>query len=669
MGMRCTFQSALGDKLLVRNMSGVEAVSRPFEFSGYLASKDADIDLKTLIGKEAAFRFEPEHGAARWFHGLVIRFTYAGRNDQHSDYGVTLVPTLWRLSQKANHRIFQQKSAIDIVKILLGEGGVTRVQYELQGSPPVREYCVQYRETDLEFVSRLLEEEGIHYFFRHDAGGHTMIVSDSSKTAPVCPEMPKCKHLSGVESDRSEGVVEDWQATQALLTGRSASTDYDFTAPQKSLLVGKTGNGLPDAATLERFEYPGLYADSGGGERLAAIRVEGFEADTVSVHGRGTCHGMMGGHSFELSEHPRGDFRGKRFVLLQVAHSIDQGTLLQAGSAAGAEAGYSNSFVAMPMTTPYRPQRSTARPVIAGTQTARVVGPAGEEIYTDEFGRVKVQFHWDREGRRDEKSSCWIRVAQGWAGQGYGMFSLPRIDQEVVIAFLEGNPDRPLIVGSVYNREQSTPYELPGRKTLSTWKSNSTKGGGGANEIRIEDQKGAEQLLFHAEKDQDVRVKNDRREWIGKDTHLHVVKDRLEQIDNDHHEKIGRHRHVEVAKDDHLKITGKQAVEIAESQSLTIKGDVIHVFKKSHSQETTKDYYLKAKQIVIESTTGITLVCGGSSVVIDSAGVTVKGSLVSIDGAMVKIASGPGSPPQSGSAGSAVPPTAPKQPAEARKPE
>jgi type VI secretion system secreted protein VgrG len=278
-----------------------------------------------------------------------------------------------------------------------------------------------------------------------------------------------------------------------------------------------------------------------------------------------------------------------------------------------------------------------------------------------------VQFHWDREGKRDQDSSCWIRVSQTWAGKSWGAFFLPRVGQEVRVEFLDGNPDRPLVTGSVYNGIQKTPYELPAHKNRATLKSDSTKGGGGSNELRFDDTKGKEQVFSHAQKDLDLRVEEELREWIGKTLHRVVDKDLLERVANDLHQKIGRHRQVEVAKDDHLKVQGKQSIEVADSVSLTVKGDCISAIKGDHCEQTTRDYYLKAKQIVLEALQGITIKCGGSSIVIDAAGVTVKGALVTLDGSIVKIASGPGSPPMSGAAQSPAPPDPPRSAREARK--
>ena len=327
---------------------------------------------------------------------------------------------------------------------------------------------------------------------------------------------------------------------------------------------------------------------------------------------------------------------------------------------------YDCTFTVIDSQQPYRAPRVTPKPLIQGPQTAIVVGQSGEEIWTDEYGRVKCQFHWDRYGQADENSSCWIRVAQVWAGKKWGAIYTPRIGQEVIVEFLEGDPDRPIITGRVYNGNTMPPYELPAHKTLSGIKSSSSKSGGGFNEIRFEDKKGEEQIFVHAEKNQDIRVKNDRFEWIGQQRHLIVKNDKLERIEHNRHEIVDHDHLEEIGNDRNVKVSGKEALEVGASHSFTVKGDVIEVFKANHSESTTGNYYLKAAGVVIEATSGITLKCGGSNVVIDPSGVTVKGPLITLDAsAFVNINSGPGSPAVPGQAGRAVAPAAPDKAMEA----
>jgi type VI secretion system secreted protein VgrG len=372
---------------------------------------------------------------------------------------------------------------------------------------------------------------------------------------------------------------------------------------------------------------------------------------TAGSEARGICVGC----TFTFAEHTRDD-QNRQYLITSANYNIDAGDFYSQEKSSPCS--YSCSFAAIDATKQFRSMRITPKPSIPGPQTAIIVGPSGEEVHTDEYGRVKVQFHWDRHSQADENSSCWIRVAQLWAGKKWGAMYIPRIGQEVIVEFLEGDPDQPIITGRVYNGQAMPPYVLPTNKTMSTLKSNSSKTGQGFNEIRFEDNKGSEQIFIHAEKNIDIRVKNDRFETIANDRHLHVERDKFEHVDNNRDEKVDADHKEEIGKDRHLKITGKEAKEIGDSKSLTVTGDVIEAFRANHSEQTTQNYYLKAMGIVIEAMQGITLKCGGSSVVLDPASVTVKGTMVTIDGGMTKINSGPGSPPTAGQAGSVVAPAA-----------
>ncbi|MCZ6678718.1 MAG: type VI secretion system tip protein TssI/VgrG, partial [Candidatus Poribacteria bacterium] len=310
---------------------------------------------------------------------------------------------------------------------------------------------------------------------------------------------------------------------------------------------------------------------------------------------------------------------------------------------------YENEFECIPTRSAFRPRRNTPKPIVQGIQTAIVVGPKGEEIYTDAQGRVKVQFHWDTDGKYDDKSSCWLRVGQAWAGAGWGSLFLPRVGNEVVVNFIEGDPDQPIIIGSVYNGDNLPPYKLPAEKTKSTIKSNTSKGGKGFNEIRFDDKKGDEQIFIHAENDMDIRIKNDGRAWLGRDQHVFVKRDTREQVERDKHILIGRDEAQEIKRDYSLKIKGKSAVEVDKSQSVVVKGDMIEEFKKNHSEQTTQNYYLKAKQVVIEAMTGLTIKVGGNFITINSGGIFIKGNMVNLNS---------GGSALSGSGGSVVSPAA-----------
>lgn len=335
--------------------------------------------------------------------------------------------------------------------------------------------------------------------------------------------------------------------------------------------------------------------------------------------------GLAAGYTFELSGHPRED-QNAEYLVTGISYRFDQ-SQYSTGAADG-EPPFQCELTAIPADRPYRPARVSAKPVIRGPQTAFVVGKSGEEIWVDKYGRIKVLFHWDRYGKADETASCWIRVSSEMAGKKWGGVALPRIGQEVVVEFLEGDPDQPLVTGRVYNETALPPYPLPDQKTISTFKSNSSKGGGGFNEIRFQDKKGEEQLFFHAERNQDIRVKKDCFEWIGANRHLVVKKDQLEKIENNRDEIVGADNKIKIGKDRHLKIVGKEAKEVGGSHSFTVKGDVIEVFKANHSEQVTSDYFLKADNIVIEGQSSITIKVGGSSIAIGPDGIAIKSSAI-----------------------------------------
>jgi type VI secretion system secreted protein VgrG len=355
------------------------------------------------------------------------------------------------------------------------------------------------------------------------------------------------------------------------------------------------------------------------------------------------------GFKFKLIDHERKSFN-QEYLLAEIRHEGQQPQALEELADPKEKFSYTNQFISIPSSVVFRPERKTPKPIVKGIQTAVVVGPKDEEIYTDKYGRIKVQFHWDREGKKDDKSSCWIRVASIFAGGQYGAIFTPRIGQEVVVDFLEGDPDQPLITGRVYNADLMPPYTLPDEKTKSTIKTNTSIGGEGFNEIRFEDEKGKEQIFIHAENDEDIRVKNDCREWIGNDRHLVVKRDIVEKVERDKHVKIERDEVSEITRDHHLKISGKEAIEVTGSRSVSVTGDVIEAFKANHSEQVTQNYYVKGMNVVVEGMTGLTIKVGGSFVTLNSGGVFIQGPMVMINS---------GGAPLAGVAKPAVPPIPP----------
>jgi len=645
------------DVLLLVAISGTEQLGRPFDFRLELVSEDHQIRFEDIIGQNVTVRLELSKNTTRYFNGYVSNFTQTPGRGRYAEYKATVVPWLWFLTRTSDCRIFQEMTVPNIIKQVFRDHGFSDFEDSLNGSYREWEYCVQYRETDFNFVSRLMEQEGIYYFFKHENGKHTLVLADSASAHQPFEEYEEIQYRPPDAAVSSDEVILSWTVSKTVLPGMYSLGDFDFKNTKKDLNTRAKVTRDHAGADHEMYDYPGEYAEYADGENYARTRIEELHSQYMVAKADSDARGICTGCTFTLTEYPRND-QNIKYLITSANYDIALGEFESEGSNAS-ESVYSCSFTAIDAAEPFRAGRITPKPSIPGPQTAIVVGPSGEEIYTDQYGRVKVLFHWDRYGKADENSSCWIRVAQVWAGKNWGAMYIPRIGQEVIVEFIEGDPDRPIITGRVYNGQAMPPYELPSEKTKSTLKSNSTKGGQGFNEIRFEDKKGDEQIFIHAEKNLDIRVKNDRFETIANNRHLHVEKDKFEHVDNNRDEKVDADHKEEIGKDRHLKITGKEAKEVGGSQSLTVKGDVIEVFKANHSEQITQNYYLKAMGIVIEAMQGITLKCGGSSVVLDPASVTVKGGMVTIDGGMTKINSGPGSPPTAGQAGSAVAPAAP----------
>jgi type VI secretion system secreted protein VgrG len=624
------------DVLLLIGMSGTEQLGQPFEYRLELASDNHQIQAKDIVGQNVTIRLELGAGRTRYFNGHVNRFTQLTTAGQLARYRATVVPWLWFLSRTANCRIFQETTVPDVIKQVFRDRGFTNFEDGLSSSYRIWEYCVQYRETDFSFVSRLMEQEGIYYYFKHENGKHSLVLADSYSAHEPYPEFEELMYEPADKGTATEQCISDWVVETRLQPGSYALKDFDFKNTQKDLLARAKVSRQHTAADFEIYDYPGDYAEMSDGEEYARKRIEELQAEYEVATAQSDARGICAGFTFSLTGHPRDD-RNKEYLITSVSYKIKGDEIFSAGSG-GSECAYSCDFTSIESSQPFRSPRVVPRPSIIGPQTAIVVGPSGEEVYTDEHARVKVRFHWDRYSKADENSSCWIRVAQVWAGKSWGAMYIPRIGQEVIVEFLEGDPDRPIITGRVYNAQAKPPYDLPGNKTVSTLKSSSSKGGEGFNEIRFEDKKGEEQIYVHAEKNLDIRVKNDRFETVSRNRHLHVEQDKFEHVDNNRSEEIDADHKETIGKDRHLTVKGKEAKEVAKSLSLTVKGDVIEVFKADHSEQTTKDYYLKAQNVVIEGLQNITLSVGGSYIAIEAGAIEINTSgQLKIDGTQVQV--------------------------------
>jgi type VI secretion system secreted protein VgrG len=542
-----------------------EAVSEPYSVEVTLVARTrVALDEKELLGKDALLTVQLGDGTARFFHGVVSRVVRweAGRQPERQHYRITVVPRLWTLRHTLRSRIFQELSVPDIVHKVLDESSVAH-RLTLQGSYRKREYCVQYRESDLDFVSRLLEEEGIFYSFEHTEDGHTLVLNDTSTTCEPILGDPRLVFREASKMVADSESVREFASRLEVQPGAVALRDFNYLRPAVDLTT--TSKAEAGEETLEIYDYPARYGEAGIGKALAKVRLEELRVRSEMGTGVSNSRRLATGYIFELDEYPA-DALNRGYLLLSVRHVGHQPEVLTFGQATPEnQEAYRGEFVCIPADVPFRPRRLTPRPTIPGAQTATVVGPAGEEIHTDEHGRLKVQFHWDREGQHDDRSSCWIRVTQAWAGPGWGALYLPRIGQEVVVEFLEGDPDRPLITGSVYNGQNTPPISLPDSKTQSTLRSSSSPGDAGYNELRFEDSAGEEQVYLHAQKDFNIVVENDKSQQVGGNETLLVKKDRTRTINGN--------QSLTVDKNDDTVIGGNQSLEVIQNRTTTVQGN------------------------------------------------------------------------------------------------
>ncbi|ANY86666.1 MULTISPECIES: type VI secretion system Vgr family protein [Pseudomonas] len=531
-----TFDSPLPpeQELQLLSFAGREAISELFSFQVELISQDARIELKKLIGKKVTMGIALADGSTKYISAHVSDFIHTGADGGIANYTAELVPWIWILSRRRDSRIFQDKTTEQIVKEVFAYY-LTLADHEFRLSQPLKpiSYCTQYQESDLNFVLRLLEQEGLFFTFQHSQEGHRMIISDDSSVLPQLERQPVIRYHSASVTETADSITA-WSSSRRFQPTRLSLKSFDYKQPGNPHLVQLNSvNQQGEVGELEVFEYEGLYgyADADEGMRKARHRLEAMEVQGKTFSGQSNCRAMEPGHYFELSQHYDHDNdtpEDRQFLLLSVSHWGRN------NYTNGAEAGYQNSFNCIRRKIPFRPSLTTPRGVISGPQTAIVVGPPGEEIYTDELGRVKLQFHWDRNGEFNDQSSCWVRSAQSGASGGFGSIQIPRVGDEVVVVFLDGNPDRPLIMGSLYNSTNTPPWSLPANKTQSGFLTRSMKGDGGtANFFRFEDKAGAEQVIMHAERNMDTEIELDETHDVGNNRTITVGGAHTETIKKD----------------------------------------------------------------------------------------------------------------------------------------
>jgi type VI secretion system secreted protein VgrG len=574
-----TISTPLENEFVMVNIRGDEMISGLFTYRAEVTTQDEDIDFSTIVGENVTVYVDLGEDTPRYINGIVTRITQGSTDDDdNTTYVLEVRPWLWKLTKAADCRIYQAMSSVDIITGIFDELGFTDYENKTTGTYTARDYCVQYRETAFNFVSRLMEEEGIFYFFKHEDGKHTLVLADDSDNYPNC-------HVPEIEFDPTDSAFEDeiFKASieLSLNTAKYLMDDFHFETSTTDLLATAAGEGM------SWYEYPGGFTTTDAGNAIATKRLAAIEASNKVMRGNSTVKTLVAGCKFTLSQHVR-ESANAAYVVRRVTMRCDQQK-------------YGDSFEAIPADVVFRAPVVTPKPIIHGSQTALVVGKSGEEIWVDKYGRVKVQFHWDQKGKKDETSSCWVRVSQGWAGKTWGMIFLPRIGDEVVVSFLEGNPDRPLITGSVYNAQSTVPYTLPDDQTKSTIKTRSSKQGTAGNEIRFQDLKDSEEFYLHAQKDMKHLVENDWVKHVKNSEQTFVQKDDpTAETDFKHVLVVDGKRKVLIKGDANEEThtnEGKFTQAVTKEFTLTVDGDTLTITAKG-------DLKITGKTVSIESSSG-----------------------------------------------------------------
>lgn len=619
--------------LMLTRLEAVEQISRPFQFDLELCSMEGAAargaaDPDGILGKPACVTLTTAGSQSRYFHGVVTEFAYTGYNERRHEYRAIVRPAFWLLTRRADCRVLQNKSTPDIFAEVCRQAGFNDHRLALSARYEPWEYRVQYRESDFDFLSRLLEHEGIYYYFEHSSDKHVMVLTDDVGKLDAVSGYEKVPYYppAGPGVQRERDHLSSWLTTKSFQPAAFAAREYNFETPA-SLAggVSPVARRTTDASRFEVFEYPAGASQltAAGVERLAKVRAEQLQVSQSVIRSSGDAAGLSAGRLFTLDGHPRSDMNKKYLITATSCELVSDGARTGAAAGGGEPPQFAISIEAIDAREPFRPARITSKPLIQGTQTAKVVGVDGEEITTDKYGRVKVQFHWDRAGTSNQDSSCWVRVAQSWAGKNWGAQYVPRIGQEVVVSFLDGDPDHPLIIGSVYNADQMPPYELPANQTQSGVKSRSSKGGTAEsfNEIRFEDKKDSEEIYIHAEKNLKVVVENDQTLTIGA-----VKKDKGD-------------RTVTIHNDDKLSVGRNLETTITEQETRKVGKDRVSTLDANDQLDVKKKYTLTAgEQITLEVGAAKLVMKSDGTIEMSGTQVKVKGnSKVEIDGTQTAI--------------------------------
>jgi len=645
------------DVLLFHRMRGREQLSRLSDYQlGLLSLRD--IDLDELLGKPVSVKVvlaEDGPREVREFNGYVTQIAQHGTHGRYKRYTATVSPWLWFLTRTSDCRVFQDKTVREIVDMVFVDHPAD-CQWHLTGEYRKWPYCVQYRETDFNFVSRLLEHEGIYYYFKHADGKNTLVLTDSYPGHDVFPGYSQLPFVSKDRLGRSQiEHVSAWKVSRQVQPGAYALRDYDLERPTVELLTRATSPRSHARSQYERFDYPGHYVQRQDGERYAAMRVDEYASRFETATAATNAKGVAVGHLLTLTGHPRED-QNREYLVTSATYQLEFSGYEAMPDRDGTS--YQCRFAAMPAAQQFRPRRITKKPTIQGAQTAVVVGGAGEEIHTDSLGRVKIQFHWDRHGHRNENSSCWVRVSQFWAGHGFGAMFIPRVNHEVIVDFLDGDPDQPIVVGRVYNGLEKPPYSLPGQQTQSGVKSRSTPDGTVAtcNEIRFEDKKDQEELFMQAERAMTIRVKGSEHHSVGGGRSVSVGGDQTTRIRKDHKLEVLEGGYNIDVKREHFTIDvpngpffvqSQRILQTADTFFTEVRGSTLLINDKGVSLRVNGDLTadvlgnrlrMSDTGVSITAAVGITLVCGGSKIELSPLGIAITSiGAVDVKGLPIKL--------------------------------
>ncbi|CAA0095141.1 Actin cross-linking toxin VgrG1 [BD1-7 clade bacterium] len=620
--------ASLGKDAFVSCLYGEERFSEPFCFQVQLRSLKNVRDVTALLNKPMSIQLTTDEGKyPRFFQGIIVSACIDGWSGRHTVYEFVLRPAVWLLEKTRNCRMFQQKSVTDIIKAVFKENGFSDFKLQASGSYPSIEYCVQYDESDLHFVSRLMEENGLYYYFLCNRSAHTMVITDANSTHKALADGPKLPYLFE-HKDHPDQCIHYFRYEESLQTGKFTLNDFDYLKPKVSLKVTKAASGGQSVSKAEHYEYPGFYETAAIGQKRLKLRMEQAAAEQAMATGFCDVTNMLCGSTFKLTDHPVTSLNQQYLVsrLVVSLSNEEGGPLPPVDSAATESLVFKAEFDCLPDKVQYRAPMSHQRPCIVGTQTAKVTGAKGEDVWTDKYGRIKVQFHWDREGKNDENSSCWVRVAQVWAGKKIGTLYLPRVGDEVLVSFIDGDPDRPIVIGSAYNADNMPPVGLPSKATQTGVTTRSVKKGGASNssQITIDDKKDSELVTVKSEKNFLLQVKGSEQVTVmQQSTHQvsgaaeHTYKDKVVEeyggpLTQTFKDKLSQKANSDVTQ----AVKGKMAIDVTKAfqastnDALTLKGAKEVSISAGSAKVTMKangEVTIKASKITVQGSGDVVL--------------------------------------------------------------